>query len=92
MHVLVRGSGLSNTMSRYLIRRIEENPNIALHNHSEMRRSSGQGAQLAGVVRRRDPSGLEEQHDIRHVFLMTGAVPNTAWLNGCVALDAEGIK
>jgi thioredoxin reductase (NADPH) len=24
------------------------------------------------------------------VFLMTGAVPNTRWLDGCVALDAKG--
>jgi len=29
-------------------------------------------------------------HEIRHVFVMTGAVPNTRWLDGCVALDARG--
>src|SRR4029079_397106 len=27
---------------------------------------------------------------IRHVFLMTGAVPNSAWLSGCVATDEKG--
>ena len=89
VHVLVRGSGLSNTMSRYLIRRIEENPNITLHNHTEIVALQGKN-QLAGVVWRHNQSGLEEQHDIRHVFLMTGAVPNTSWLDGCVALDAKG--
>jgi len=35
-------------------------------------------------------SGSTVTHDIRHVFLMTGAVPSTQWLDGCVALDAEG--
>ena len=36
---------------------------------------------------RNNQSGEEEQHAIRHAFLMTGASPNTAWLNGCVSLD-----
>jgi len=35
-------------------------------------------------------TGVVETHDIRHVFMMTGAVPNTAWLDGCVALDGRG--
>jgi len=39
---------------------------------------------------RNDESGETERHDIRHVFMMTGAVPNTAWLNGCIALDEKG--
>src|SRR5262249_20315011 len=42
-------------------------------------------------VRWRDlSSGREETRDIRHVFVMTGAVPNTGWLGGCVALDSNG--
>jgi thioredoxin reductase (NADPH) len=89
VHMLVRSSGLSDTMSRYLIRRIEENPNITLHNHTEIVALRGKD-QLAGVVWRHNQSGLEEPRDIRHVFLMTGAVPNTSWLDGCVALDAKG--
>jgi thioredoxin reductase (NADPH) len=28
--------------------------------------------------------------DVSHVFVMAGAVPNTNWLDGCVALDAKG--
>ncbi len=35
-------------------------------------------------------TGQTEEHKIRHVFVMTGANPNTGWLNGCVALDAKG--
>jgi thioredoxin reductase (NADPH) len=42
-------------------------------------------------VRWRDHvAGNIETHDIRHVFVMTGAVPSTQWLDGCVALDAKG--
>ena len=29
-------------------------------------------------------------HDLRHVFLMTGAAPNTHWLDGCLMLDDKG--
>jgi len=31
VHMLVRSDGLAESMSRYLIRRIEETPNISLH-------------------------------------------------------------
>jgi thioredoxin reductase (NADPH) len=88
VHILVRSSGLSDTMSRYLIRRIEEHPNITIHNHTELVSVQGKD-QLARVVWRHNQSGVEEPRDIRHVFLMTGAVPNTAWLDGCVAMDAK---
>ncbi len=36
VHILVRGDGLADTMSRYLIRRIEQNPAIELHTHTEL--------------------------------------------------------
>src|SRR5262249_15612452 len=35
-------------------------------------------------------TGNVENHEIRHVFVMTGAIPNTKWLEGCVAQDARG--
>ena len=41
-------------------------------------------------VQWRDGTGVVTSHDIRHAFLMTGADANTGWLNGCVALDANG--
>ena len=36
VHMLVRGTGLAETMSRYLIRRIEDNPAISLHTETEI--------------------------------------------------------
>jgi thioredoxin reductase (NADPH) len=89
VRMLVRSSGLAETMSRYLIRRIEQNPAIVLSANTEIVALEGRH-HLERVTWRDHQSGSTETHDIRHVFLMTGAVPNTQWLVGCVALDADG--
>ena len=89
VHMLVRGSGLAESMSRYLIRRIEQNPAIVLRTNTEIVALEG-GNHLERVRWRDGQAGSIEHHDIRHVFVMTGAVPSTDWLRGCVALDAKG--
>jgi thioredoxin reductase (NADPH) len=89
VHVLVRSGGLAETMSRYLIRRIETNPAIVLRTRTEIVALEGSG-HLERVRWRGNESGDIETHDISHVFMMTGAVPSTRWLDGCVALDADG--
>ncbi|HEU5258272.1 MAG TPA: NAD(P)/FAD-dependent oxidoreductase, partial [Vicinamibacterales bacterium] len=89
VHVLVRGNGLADSMSRYLIRRIEDNPVIELRTHTEIVALEGNG-RLERVKWRAGQSGAVETRDIHHVFMMTGAVPNTAWLSGCLALDDKG--
>ena len=88
VHVLVRSSSLSESMSRYLLRRIEETPTIHVRTRTEIVALEGDGH--LERVQWRDGAGTVTSHDIKHVFLMTGAEPNTAWLNGCVALDAKG--
>jgi len=89
VHLIVRAGGLAASMSRYLIRRIEETPDITLHVNTEITALEGKG-RLERVTWRTGPDGKPEVHDIRHVFLMTGAIPNTEWLQGCVALDEKG--
>jgi thioredoxin reductase (NADPH) len=89
VHMLVRGPGLSDTMSRYLIRRIEEHERIEVHTRTQVVGLQGDG-RLEGITWRDDATGAIADCDIGHVFIMMGAVPNTAWLNGCVALDANG--
>lgn len=89
VHMLVRSSGLAESMSRYLIRRIEQNPAIALRTNTEIEALEGSD-HLERVSWRDAQTGDIETHDIRHIFLMTGAVPGTQWLDGCVALDAKG--
>jgi thioredoxin reductase (NADPH) len=88
VHILVRGPALAESMSRYLVRRIEETPNITLLTGARIEALAGDG-RLERVTWR-DRDGGRTTADIRHVFLMTGADPNTAWLRGCVALDEKG--
>jgi thioredoxin reductase (NADPH) len=87
VHLLVRAASLAESMSRYLIRRIEQNPTIDLRTKTEI--VALEGTEHLERVRWCDESGNPEAYDVRHVFLMTGAVPGTRWLNGCVALDAK---
>jgi thioredoxin reductase (NADPH) len=89
VHMLIRSAGLAESMSRYLIRRIEQTPTIVLYPHTEIVALEG-GEHLESVRWRNNQAGQVEEHNIRHVFVMTGADPNTCWLNGCVALDAKG--
>jgi thioredoxin reductase (NADPH) len=89
VHLLVRADGLAQTMSRYLIRRIEESPAITLHVRTEIVSLDGDG-HLDCVTWRNNATGSVERRPIRHVFLMMGASPCTEWLNGCVALDEKG--
>jgi thioredoxin reductase (NADPH) len=87
--MLVRSDGLASTMSRYLIRRIEETPNIELHTNTEVAALEGND-HLESVTWRNNQTGKTESRDIANLFSMTGAVPNSAWLKGCVACDKGG--
>jgi thioredoxin reductase (NADPH) len=89
VYMLVRGAGLTDTMSKYLIRRIEQTPNITLLIHTEVVSLKGV-EHLEAVTWRNTQSGKTEEKNIAHVFVMTGANPNTGWLNGCVLLDNKG--
>lgn len=89
VHMLVRSDGLAESMSRYLILRIQETPNIVLRFQTEITALMGDN-HLERVQWRDSKTDTVETHDIRHVFVMTGATPNTQWLSGCVALDDKG--
>ena len=89
VHMLVRSHTLADTMSRYLIRRIEDNPRITLRTRTELTEVTGD-THLDRVCWRHRDGGTEERDGIRHVFIMTGADPCTAWLDECVTVDAKG--
>ena len=76
-------------MLRYLIRRIEESSNVIVQPHTEIVALEG-NHHLESVRWRNSQTGQTEKHNIRHLFVMTGADPNTGWLNGCIVLDAKG--
>ncbi len=89
VHMLVRSGGLSDSMSRYLIQRIEENPAIELHYNTEITALEGEN-HLERVTWQNKASGETSTQAIRHVFVMAGASPRTEWLQDCVALDNKG--
>jgi thioredoxin reductase (NADPH) len=86
VNVLVRGPGLAESMSRYLIQRIEDSANVVLRARTQVEAMEG-ADRLERIRWRHLDSGESQTRPIRHLFLMTGADPNTAWLEGCVALD-----
>jgi thioredoxin reductase (NADPH) len=89
VHMLVRSGRLSDTMSRYLIERIEENPVIELHYYTELVGLDGD-TQVEHVTWRNKNTGETSTHEIRYVFIMAGGSPRTEWLKGCVAMDNKG--
>jgi len=89
VHMLIRSDGLSSTMSRYLISRIDAHPHIVQHSRTEIVALEGNG-HLERVAWRRGRNGAVETQNIRHVFTMTGAEPSAKWLRGCLALDDKG--
>jgi thioredoxin reductase (NADPH) len=92
VRVLVRRPGLSSTMSRYLIERIANAPNISVLDETDIVDLVGTPDQgLQGVRWRNRRTGAEEEHAISHLFLFTGADPITAWLDGSgLPIDQKG--
>jgi thioredoxin reductase (NADPH) len=89
VHMLVRSGQLSDTMSRYLIQRLDENPGVELHFKTEITGLEGD-THLDRVTWIDRAKGETSTHDIRHVFVMAGASPRTEWLRGCLAMDDKG--
>ena len=88
VEVLIRGPGLAESMSRYLIERIAAQPNIVLRPGTEVVGLSGDG--VLDRIRTRGPEG-DAWQDTRHLFLFVGADPCTGWLDGCdIARDRAG--
>ncbi len=89
VHMVVRSAGFEQSMSRYLINRIEETHNIKVHQLTEI--VALEGNDCVESVRWRNAQINEiEEVPFRHIFMMAGAEPNTAWLDGRIALDAKG--
>jgi thioredoxin reductase (NADPH) len=89
VHMVVRARQLSDTMSRYLIQRIEENPAIELHYGTEIVGLDGE-TQLERVTWQDKKTGETSTHNLRHLFIMAGGSPRTEWLKGCLAMDGKG--
>jgi thioredoxin reductase (NADPH) len=92
VHMVVRGGGLAESMSRYLIDRIAATPSIVLHPNTDVCGLCGDaGAKLASVSWHDKGAGTETMSNVRNLFVFIGADPETEWLSGCgVTVDAKG--
>jgi thioredoxin reductase (NADPH) len=88
VHHIVRRSSFSETMSQYLISRIENSAHITVHTESEIVALDGEPF-LKTVTWENAKSGRMAR-DISTVFVMIGAEPNTGWLFGSARLDDKG--
>jgi thioredoxin reductase (NADPH) len=89
VHIIIRGPGLAATMSSYLIERLSASPRVTLHPESEVVALHGD-AYLQQLSWQSRKTGETTTREIRNLFVMIGAAPNTEWLRGCVELDAHG--
>ena len=75
-------------MSEHLIRRIERIPTITLYTRGHVVALEGK-THLELISWQNEANAEKETREIRHLFSMTGANPNTAWLDGCLTLDDQ---
>ena len=89
VHHLVRGPSFAETMSQYLISRVENSSHITVHTKSEIVELDGDPS-LERVTWANLNTGERTVRNISTVFVMVGAEPNTGWLFGSVRLDKKG--
>jgi thioredoxin reductase (NADPH) len=89
VRLVVREQELTENMSRYLADRIENDPSIEVHLHTELRELCGERA-LEAVIAEDTATGERKRIDARALFVFIGAVPHTDWLGGQVKLDSGG--
>ncbi|PRY00413.1 FAD-dependent oxidoreductase [Allonocardiopsis opalescens] len=89
VHLLVRGAGLQQSMSHYLIEQIAATPNIEVHPCTEVVGSSGDGHLERLVLRDRNGGG-ERTVSAAFLFVFIGAEPHTGWLDDVVERDDRG--
>jgi thioredoxin reductase (NADPH) len=88
VHLLVRRSDLSSTMSSYLVERLLVASRVGIYYEADVTALTGH--EFLETVEWRSADGRSWNKPIRNLFVMIGAVPNTEWLNGWVQLDAKG--
>ena len=89
VHLIVRGNSLANTMSSYLITRIDSSARITVHAQTEIERLDGDTS-LRCVTWADRRTGIREIRQVSSMFVMIGAEPNSGWLYGTLALDSKG--
>lgn len=89
VHILVRRDSLTETMSDYLLQRLETHPRITIHTRTEVTALHGED-RLEGITICDKASGQDWRLPTQALFVMVGAAPNTDWLSGMITLDDKG--
>jgi thioredoxin reductase (NADPH) len=87
--MLVRGDSLAATMSRYLIDRIEQTPNIEVQTGASVVEVCG-GVRLEEISIKCHATGAVDRVKASSLFIFIGAEPRTNWLEGVVERDDRG--
>lgn len=87
--MLVRGNGLSDSMSHYLVEQIERTPNIDVQIHTTVAEVIG-GDHVEGLLLRDSVTGACRNVPASALFVFIGALPRTEWLDGSIARDERG--
>lgn len=96
VHVVFRRANIRDTMSEYLVRRLEEAPNVYLHPSTEIAALHGSDEsdlnrdRLAGIGWRNVQTGDTERCDVGFAFLFIGASPCSDWLPKGLSCDGLG--
>ncbi|MBY0342325.1 MAG: FAD-dependent oxidoreductase [Sphingomonadales bacterium] len=87
VHLVVRSGNLAASMSSYLIERLQADPRVTIHYHSEVTALHGEDWLEGLTLKTKD---TERRIDTRALFIMIGAAPNTGWLSGHAEVDPKG--
>ncbi len=87
--ILTRDESLDESMSHYLVERIERTPNIASSPRTTVEDAAGPG-RLESLVIRDLATSASRRVPAQALFVFIGAAPRTQWLNGQVDLDDQG--
>ncbi|WP_024480339.1 FAD-dependent oxidoreductase [Cellulophaga baltica] len=89
IHILIRGKNLSKSMSSYLINRINSNPKIKIHPHTEIFKLEGDNY-LERIHLKNNLTKEVKSMEVNHLFLFLGAIPTNNWLPSAVCKDSKG--
>jgi thioredoxin reductase (NADPH) len=87
--IVVRGHGLHDSMSQYLITEIAKTGNIAVRPDTEIIDGGGLGT-LQSLALRHRQTGATEVMPAAALFVMIGTEPHTQWLKDSLARDDQG--
>jgi thioredoxin reductase (NADPH) len=87
--LLIRGTDLRKSMSRYLVDQIERDDHVEVRTQSQVVELHGKH-ELESIVIKDARSGEQTKLETRGLFVFIGASPHTDWLAGQLATDPAG--